>query len=140
MLLAPQPSWLILIVKYHLYTLHLRVVFVIHLLVSYTLTFLAFSSLIVCVARDPGPIPTPSEGGGIDEDDEETSITEALMSTPNDPQNPRHWCKKCCAPKPERAHHCSYCRRCILKMGKYQAYQLVHTFNCSRPSLSMDRV
>lgn len=56
LLLAPQPSWLIILVKFHLLTLHAPVTFTIHLLVSYALTFLAGSSLLVCVVRDPGPV------------------------------------------------------------------------------------
>ncbi|CAG0913774.1 unnamed protein product [Notodromas monacha] len=28
-------------------------------------------------------------------------------------------CKKCVAPKPPRAHHCSVCRRCVLKMDHH---------------------
>lgn len=28
-------------------------------------------------------------------------------------------CKKCIAPKPPRTHHCSVCRRCVLKMDHH---------------------
>ena len=28
-------------------------------------------------------------------------------------------CKKCQMPKPPRAHHCSICRRCVLKMDHH---------------------
>jgi palmitoyltransferase len=29
------------------------------------------------------------------------------------------WCSRCQAPKPPRAHHCSVCRRCVLKMDHH---------------------
>ncbi|KAI9230572.1 MAG: DHHC palmitoyltransferase-domain-containing protein [Piptocephalis tieghemiana] len=29
------------------------------------------------------------------------------------------WCKRCKAPKPDRAHHCSVCRQCVLKMDHH---------------------
>ena len=29
------------------------------------------------------------------------------------------WCKKCDAPKPPRTHHCSVCKRCVLKMDHH---------------------
>jgi palmitoyltransferase len=32
---------------------------------------------------------------------------------------PGRFCRKCWAPKPERAHHCSICSRCVLKMGSF---------------------
>lgn len=32
--------------------------------------------------------------------------------------NPRY-CKKCQTPKPDRTHHCSTCRRCVLKMDHH---------------------
>jgi len=120
LLLAPQPSWLIILVKFHLQTLQAHVAFVIHLFVAYTLTFLAFSSLIVCVVRDPGPVSLPNSQEDNDiSGNEETSLTEALMAPEDDFNSPRKWCKKCWAPKPERAHHCSLCRRCVLKMDHH---------------------
>jgi hypothetical protein len=115
MLFAPHPSWLIILVHHHILTLKSYGWFVTHLLISYTLMFLACTSLIVCLARDPGPVSSPEDTQG---DDEETSLTEALMAPPADAfHGPGKWCKKCWAAKPERAHHCSICRRCVLKMG-----------------------
>ncbi|TKY85052.1 hypothetical protein EX895_006132 [Sporisorium graminicola] len=29
------------------------------------------------------------------------------------------WCNKCDAPKPDRAHHCSSCKRCVLRMDHH---------------------
>lgn len=139
LLVAPQPSWLIVLVKFHLEIMHARFTFLVHLFVSYTLTFLACSSLIVCVARDPGPIPT-SERHEETDDNGETNITEALMISAPEDYGPGKWCKKCNAPKPERAHHCSYCRRCVLKMGAL-VYCIPYSMltHCRlRPPLSVD--
>ena len=135
MLLAPHPSWLYVLVDFHLQTVHQPFIFTVHILVTYTLTFMIFSSLIVCVTRDPGHVHPISEleGGG---DGEEMDLTEALMPD-RDFDSPGRWCRKCWvrgkirthllemkalitkvkAPKPERAHHCSACGRCVLKMG-----------------------
>ena len=115
MLLAPHPSWLIILIHHHLLTLKSYGWFATHLLISYTLMFLACTSLIVCLARDPGPISSPDN---VEDDDEQTSFAEALMAPVSDDFNsPEKWCRKCWAAKPERTHHCSICRRCVLKMG-----------------------
>jgi hypothetical protein len=120
LLLAPHPSILHVLLNYHYLTLHATRYFLVHLLVIYTLSFLAFSSLIVCLARDPGPVPDaqplaeaqPETGG-------EISLEDALLSTPpEDYTQPGKWCRICWRPKPERAHHCSQCGRCVLKMGE----------------------
>ena len=103
------------------------------------------SSLIVTLARDPGPIKAlealeegineDNEDGG-EVDNEEMSLAEALLShsqpegdtssrrehaqdplTPLKANGEKRWCRKCWAPKPERAHHCSECNRCVLKLG-----------------------
>ncbi|KAF9777555.1 DHHC palmitoyltransferase-domain-containing protein [Thelephora terrestris] len=116
MLLAPHPSWLIILIHHHLLTLRSYGWFATHLLISYTLMFLACTSLIVCLARDPGPVTSPKDAL----DDEETSFAEALMAPVADDFNsPEKWCKKCWAAKPERSHHCSICRRCVLKMDHH---------------------
>jgi len=119
LLLAPHPSILHVLLNYHYQTLHSTPYFLAHLLAISTLSFLAFSSLIVCVARDPGPVPEAQpevqqdEGGDI-------SLGDALLSTPpEDYTQPGKWCRICWRPKPERAHHCSQCGRCVLKMDHH---------------------
>lgn len=95
LILAPHPSLLYVLVDFHLQTLHQPVVFILHLLATYSLTFLAFSSLIVCVARDPGPANLlPSQQGANADADDEISLTDALM--PNEDYTaPGRWCRKC---------------------------------------------
>jgi palmitoyltransferase ZDHHC2/15/20 len=95
-----------------------------HLLITYTLTFCIFSSLIVCVARDPGPVGfdqaiAHDEANEDRGDEENMSLAQALMAPPEDEDfnSPSKWCRTCWAPKPERTHHCSHCGRCVLKMG-----------------------
>lgn len=119
MILAPHPSLLIIFVNYH-YRVHGALYHAgAHLLATYTLTFLAFSSLIVVLARDPGPVGDKSQGEDAAESEEE-GFLEALLAPPEgeDAHGPGKWCKKCVAPKPERAHHCGTCGRCVLKMGE----------------------
>lgn len=76
---------------------------------------MAFSSLIVCVTRDPG-IVSPQASSPTER--EEIGVREALMPS-DDFSMPGRWCRKCWAPKPERAHHCSTCGRCVLKMDHH---------------------
>ncbi|KAF5382671.1 hypothetical protein D9615_002726 [Tricholomella constricta] len=114
LILAPHPSLLYVLITYHLQILHAPLLFATHLIATYTLTFMAFSSLTICVVRDPGPVAATkySDRGA----DDEVGLTEALMPD-IDFDTPGRWCRKCWAPKPERTHHCSTCGRCVLKMG-----------------------
>ncbi|GJE88445.1 DHHC zinc finger domain-containing protein [Phanerochaete sordida] len=114
-LLAPQPSWLILLTRYHLGILHDSWRFTQHLCVSYALTLLAFSSLITIITRDPGRPSQQKENA----EAEDMNLTQALLADDFDYSYPGRWCRKCWAPKPERAHHCSHCGRCVLKMDHH---------------------
>ncbi|KAF9562589.1 zf-DHHC-domain-containing protein [Agrocybe pediades] len=120
LLLAPHPSLLYVLVDFHLQTLHQPFTFLVHLMVTYTLSFLAFSSLIVCLAWHPGPANAPSraESGGDGGDEEEMSLRDALMPD-EDFSSPGKWCRKCWAPKAERTHHCAICNMCVLKMDHH---------------------
>ncbi|KZW00426.1 zf-DHHC-domain-containing protein [Exidia glandulosa HHB12029] len=118
-ILSPHPSLIVLLTSFQLQTLNSPLLFVTHILVIYSLTFMAYSSLIVCVVRDPGPVGPPPAA---DEDSEETTLTDALRSikaADDDYDKPGRWCRRCWAPKPERAHHCSICDRCVLKMDHH---------------------
>jgi len=137
LLIAPHPSFIIIILNYHIRTLHNSFIAFIHVTIVYTLTFLTFSSLLVCVTRDPGSIKGAHHSkpngerynaAGSDEElshlvitdgeeESEMSLAEVLASGRSG-RKPK-WCKKCMAPKPERAHHCSTCGRCTLKMDHH---------------------
>ncbi|KAF8550808.1 zf-DHHC-domain-containing protein [Imleria badia] len=122
LMIAPHPSWLLVLVNHYLRALHSPSSFLVHLLVSYSLTFLAFCSLIVCVARDPGPVSLPkgvSEEGCEDACEDDLELHEALIQDFGDGLNPLKWCRKCWAPKPERTHHCNLCGRCVLKLDHH---------------------
>ncbi|OSX56506.1 hypothetical protein POSPLADRAFT_1050707 [Postia placenta MAD-698-R-SB12] len=122
LMLAPHPSLLIVLVNYHLRVLHSPSRFLTHLLVTYTLTFCAVSSLIVILARDPGPVPSPKRSEAPDSESSSMDFAQALLDTEDDEPLIRtqgKWCRKCVAPKPERSHHCSSCGRCVLKMDHH---------------------
>ncbi|KAJ3761493.1 DHHC palmitoyltransferase-domain-containing protein [Lentinula raphanica] len=113
--LAPHPSLLFVLVQHYLVVLKAPLHFITHLLIIYTLTFVMFSSLIVLVARDPGPVTF--EEPRDDHDAEEVGLTEALMSP--DFLTPGRFCRICWTAKPDRTHHCSFCGRCVLKMDHH---------------------
>ncbi len=101
-MLAPHPSIIKVLINYHLRILHAPLRFAIHLFVIYTLTILAFTSLIIIVFRDPGRVGSSHSRAAPGADAEgEVDLTEALLSM-DDPDfnSPGKWCRKCWAPKP----------------------------------------
>ena len=117
----------------------------IHVLVFYTLAFLTFSSLLVCVTRDPGStkgsLHSQLNGerydvAGSDEElsrlviadgeseQAEMSLAEVLASAPYRNQDGAGSVSFMSRPspiqalKPKRDHHCSTCGRYTLKMGQ----------------------
>ncbi|KAK1236045.1 palmitoyltransferase for Vac8p [Marasmius sp. AFHP31] len=117
LILSPHPSLLYFLVNHYLKTINAPIQFTTHLLVTYGLTFFALSSLIICVARDPGPVSV--DEGEDDSNGGEVGLSEALLDMDEDFNSPAKWCRKCWAPKPERTHHCSMCGRCVLKMDHH---------------------
>jgi palmitoyltransferase ZDHHC2/15/20 len=88
-----------LLIHYHLKLAQSKVFFTVHLLVVYGLTFLALSSMMVCVVRDPGRVTikeTPvSKGDDEGDDGDDMNFTDALMSTEFESFEPGKWCRKC---------------------------------------------
>ena len=139
MILAPHPSLLIVFVNYHYRVHHAPALAAVHILALYTLTFLALSSLIVVLARDPGPVAAKAaEGAAAAREEEEEGFLEALLAPPEGEaaHGPGRWCRKCAAPKPERAHHCGTCGRCVLKMGALLAFVFVWACGGAEGSLT----
>lgn len=93
-----------MLVDHHYKTLKKTHIFLIHLAAIYTLTFLIFSSLIICVSRDPGPVTMQDaqsqDYGAVpeeDDGDESIGVMEALMGEQDedDIMTPGRWCRKC---------------------------------------------
>jgi len=70
-------------------------------------TFLAVVAHFRTMCTDPGAVP---RGTATKEAIEQLGLTEGQVL---------YKCHKCCSIKPERAHHCSVCNRCIRKMDHH---------------------
>ena len=71
------------------------------------LAFLAFASHFKSMTTDPGAVPKGN------------ATKEKLASMNLQPGEIVYRCTKCYSIKPDRAHHCSICRRCIKKMDHH---------------------
>ncbi|XP_072373989.1 palmitoyltransferase ZDHHC7 [Scyliorhinus torazame] len=72
-----------------------------------SLAVLALSSHMRTMLTDPGAVPKGN------------ATKEYMESLQLKPGEVIYKCPKCCSIKPERAHHCSICKRCIRKMDHH---------------------
>uniref|UniRef100_A0A3P9J482 Palmitoyltransferase n=1 Tax=Oryzias latipes TaxID=8090 RepID=A0A3P9J482_ORYLA len=72
-----------------------------------SLAFLALASHLRAMCTDPGAVPKGN------------ATKEYIESLQLKPGQVVYKCPKCCSIKPDRAHHCSVCRRCIRKMDHH---------------------
>ncbi|KAG6924087.1 palmitoyltransferase ZDHHC3 [Mauremys mutica] len=71
------------------------------------LAFLALASHFRAMLSDPGAVPKGN------------ATKEFIESLQLKPGQVVYKCPKCCSIKPDRAHHCSVCKRCIRKMDHH---------------------
>ncbi|XP_078256879.1 palmitoyltransferase ZDHHC7 isoform X1 [Rhinoraja longicauda] len=71
------------------------------------LAVLALSSHLRAMLTDPGAVPKGN------------ATKEYMENLQLKPGEVIYKCPKCCSIKPERAHHCSICKRCIRKMDHH---------------------
>ncbi|XP_019946542.2 palmitoyltransferase ZDHHC3-A isoform X4 [Paralichthys olivaceus] len=72
-----------------------------------TLAFLALASHLRAMCTDPGTVPKGN------------ATKEYIESLQLKPGQVVYKCPKCSSIKPDRAHHCSVCKRCIRKMDHH---------------------
>ncbi|XP_031441814.1 palmitoyltransferase ZDHHC3 isoform X1 [Clupea harengus] len=72
-----------------------------------TLAVLALGSHFKAMCTDPGAVPKGN------------ATKEFIESLQLKPGQVVYKCPKCCSIKPDRAHHCSVCKRCIRKMDHH---------------------
>jgi hypothetical protein len=90
-----------------------------------TIAILAVISHFKAMTTDPGAVPPDAKPVPDPEDEPENekmmsnNEEEKLVTNILPPQKVRRLCRRCKAFKPQRAHHCSVCRRCIIKMDHH---------------------
>ncbi|XP_060936026.1 palmitoyltransferase ZDHHC7-like [Limanda limanda] len=77
--------------------------------------FLVFFADFVVTFVNP-LFPPPCSQGAVPKGNANKKYLESLQLKPG---NVIYKCPKCCSIKPERAHHCSICERCIRKMDHH---------------------
>lgn len=83
------------------------------LLLSLTMQCLFFKkSLFLGMTTDPGAVPNNARPLLSDCDENDYEAQDKVNGNKF-----KKFCKKCNAFKPKRAHHCSICRRCIIKVA-----------------------
>ncbi|KAL1965754.1 hypothetical protein VTN77DRAFT_5254 [Rasamsonia byssochlamydoides] len=90
-------------------------------IIGISLYLLLNTSYTVAVFTDPGsPLTssTRSSGRGQYSHLPTAELPEYTSYTVNSSGGARY-CKKCQCPKPDRTHHCSSCKRCVLKMDHH---------------------
>ncbi|XP_024936646.1 palmitoyltransferase ZDHHC3 isoform X2 [Cephus cinctus] len=78
-----------------------------NMIIFQTLAFLAFASHLRTMFTDPGAVP---KGNATKEMIKQMGLREGQVIFK---------CARCCSIKPDRAHHCSVCQRCIRKMDHH---------------------
>eukprot|EP00979_Chaetoceros_neogracilis_P014927 scaffold5062_cov227-Chaetoceros_neogracile.AAC.3 len=84
--------------------------------------FLASASHFFAMTTDPGSVPPDAEPlpdfSALDISTNGSNDGTELLVKPK-PRPPKRICRRCQSYKPDRAHHCSICKRCILKMDHH---------------------
>ncbi|KJH51690.1 DHHC zinc finger domain protein [Dictyocaulus viviparus] len=106
-LLMAYSQFVVLLVLLHSYREHWLHTGVNFVLFEF-LTVLALVSHVKTMLTDPGSVP---KGNATEENIERLQATEEFKVI--------YKCQKCCSIKPDRAHHCSVCDRCIRRMDHH---------------------
>jgi len=86
-----------------------------HMVLFNTMSVLAMYSHLAAMTTDPGSVP--KESRPLPDDEQENDFEANEKGGNRDPW--KKYCKRCKAFKPVRAHHCSICSRCIVKMDHH---------------------
>mmetsp|Transcript_32739 Transcript_32739/g.77584 ORF Transcript_32739/g.77584 Transcript_32739/m.77584 type:complete len:292 (-) Transcript_32739:58-933(-) len=84
-----------------------------------TIFVLTVSSYYQILSTSPGYVPLPEdvEAGGGQASHAVGVMMQAMSTGPG--QDRKTFCTKCNVDRPDRAHHCKLCKRCVLKMDHH---------------------
>jgi hypothetical protein len=93
-------------------------------------SFMAVASHFYAMTTDPGAVPPDAKPLNMPEDDHDNENNErrrprdmqSLLDPLPTPPGVKRLCRRCKTFKPPRAHHCSVCQRCIIKMDHHCPY------------------
>ena len=116
-----------------------------HRLCFTSIAVLAVAAHFKAMTTDPGAVPpdaipleeandTNGTSNGSNNNNNPLEPAEAAESESPIPRKGKRLCRRCKTFKPKRAHHCSVCRRCIIKMDRKFPMDLLDTEK-SRPIL-----
>jgi len=87
----------------------------IHVVCFVSIAILACTNHFLAMTTDPGAVPPDA----VPLADPEKGIDEMAALTMTPAQLGRRFCRRCNSFKPARAHHCSICKRCVVKMDHH---------------------
>jgi palmitoyltransferase ZDHHC3/7/25 len=99
-----------------------------------TIAILAVASHFKAMTTDPGAVPPDAEpipdhmGESNPFHESMTPGVELKEPLVPLPKRPKRICRRCNSYKPDRAHHCSVCNRCIIKMDHHCPWYVVFGF------------
>ena len=88
---------------------------IIHIILFCSIAALACANHFLAMTSDPGAVPPDA----VPLPDPEKGIDEMTALNLNPAKLGRRFCRRCNAYKPKRAHHCSICKRCVVKMDHH---------------------
>lgn len=111
-----------------------------HRLLFTVIAALAVYSHFKAMTTDPGAVPP--DAMPLSEDPGKEGQNGSEVDALNQPKRGKRLCRRCNSFKPKRAHHCSVCRRCIVKMdrkGEITSLRNAHD-DCSHRILSIYQI
>ncbi len=94
---------------------HMSVLGRFHEVAFCAIALFAVISHFMAMTTDPGAVPPDAKPLPEEPSQQEEAI--GLLALPDPPT--KKLCRRCRSFKPQRAHHCSVCRRCIIKMDHH---------------------
>lgn len=78
-----------------------------------------YASILIILAMTTDPGAVPRDARPLDDDQQERDHEAKLAEEGAGLERYKKFCKRCKTFKPSRAHHCSMCGRCIIKMDHH---------------------